>query len=275
MDHMMKKQPNAYLSWRGKRREQRYFRNDDGKISCPYLQGAGFFPVEGSGRQEIKMEEENTNTEVSEEQRKVSAFGEIGSDVITHIQSLKDKYQTPGDDRPSPRYILALAFWVVLFVWWAASFIIQMQRASGSFLEGKMAFELMLVERIGYSTLGIAILVWWRKKCALRGRFWKWWIGAVCIGALIFLGLRNPLRDIPYLSSPKIAVLHNWETICDGSGDYSTFYKIKGRDLEGEQLMFFYINAGTYSDLPGYGINTRLLVEYLPYTEHVMSIKLQ
>lgn len=221
------------------------------------------------------MEEENTNTEVSEEQRKVSAFGEIGSDVITHIQSLKDKYQTPGDDRPSPRYILALAFWVVLFVWWAASFIIQMQRASGSFLEGKMAFELMLVERIGYSTLGIAILVWWRKKCALRGRFWKWWIGAVCIGALIFLGLRNPLRDIPYLSSPKIAVLHNWETICDGSGDYSTFYKIKGRDLEGEQLMFFYINAGTYSDLPGYGINTRLLVEYLPYTEHVMSIKLQ
>jgi hypothetical protein len=221
------------------------------------------------------MEEEKTNTEVSEEQKKVAAFGEIGSDVITHIQSLKDKYQTPGDDRPSPRYILALAFWVMLFVWWAASFIIQMTRASGSLLEGRTAFVLMLVERIGYSTLGITILVWWRKKSAAKGRFWKWWIGVICIGGLIFLGLRNPIRDIPYLSSPKTAILENWETECDSSGEYSTFYKIKGKDLEGQQLMFFYVNESTFSELPGYGNNTRLLVEYLPYTEQVMSIKLQ
>lgn len=200
--------------------------------------------------------------------------GLIGNDLVNHIKGLKDKYQIPGEDRPSPQYILAKIFWIVLIGWWVVSFFIQMNRASGYFLEGNVGFVLMLIERIGYGTLGVAILVWWWKKYASHGRSWGWWIGAACLIAALFLAMHNPIRDFPYLSSPQTVTLQNWETEWDDSGEYSTFFKLKGKSADGQKINF-YINKFSYNQLPETDNDTKLAVEYLPYTKTVMSIKVQ
>lgn len=190
-----------------------------------------------------------------------------------YFQRLKEKYTKPGDDRPDLRYNLAVTFWIVLISWWVFSFILLISRSNGRFQEGKFSFVLMLIERTGCITFGMAALVWLKKDPSKENN-WKWWTAAICLAAGIFLALCNPIRDIPYLSHPAEVVFQDWEKEYDGSYRYSNFFEIWGENENG-QKMSFHINRSTYSGLPTSDQATALTIEYLPHTEMVLSISAQ
>lgn len=212
------------------------------------------------------------------EQKKVDQdappHGLLGNDLVNHLKRLKEKCRTHGEERPAPRDILALAFWILLIGWWVLSFLILTLKARGCFMEGQAGFVMMLIYRFGFSSFGVFFLVWYRRKYVSHGRSWGWWIGAVCLAVVLFLVLRNPIRDIPVLSHPETAVLQNWETRWDASGEYSSFFQVVG-DTEGGQHMTFYINKSSYERLPDSDRATKVTVEYLPHTKAVLSIRLQ
>lgn len=199
--------------------------------------------------------------------------GLFGNDLVNHLNSLKEKCRTHGDERPEPKYILALTFWILLIVWWVLSFIILTAKGRGCFMEGRAGFVMMLIYRSGFSSFGITFLFWYRKKYVSRGHSLGWWIGAVCLAAVLFLGLRNPVRDIPCLFQPETAVLQNWEARWDASGEYSSLFQIVG-DSEDGQHMAFYINKSSYDRLSDSSQAAVIAVEYLPHTKAVMSLGL-
>jgi hypothetical protein len=226
-----------------------------------------------SGRGEWTMKEGYTDPEHPEEGETEDVHAMTKKNILRYFQSLKVKYTKPGNDRPDLRYYLIVACWAVLVCWWVFSFFIQMDKGQGNFLEGKTGFVLMLIERTGYITVGIAGLNWWRKSSSKKFN-WPLWLTAVCLVGVSYLGLRNPIRDIPYLSHPAEVVLQNWKTETDTGYEYSTYYEIWGTDESG-QRKYFYINKTTIDNPELSDREKDVKVEYLPYTETVMSLTAQ
>lgn len=219
-----------------------------------------------------------TNTEYSETEHDKddkSVRIELSyDDIRSYFKNLREKYTDPGYDRPDFRYYMIIAFWIVMVAWWVFSFYIQMSRGNGSFLEGQVGFYLMLIERIGYGTCGAAALVWWWKKYTSRGHSISWWISLFCLAVALFLGLRNPIQDIPYLSHPETVVLQNCDTEYDSGYEYATYYKFMGKNPDGDDITFN-TNKSTYYQIENPDEGTKFVVEYLPHTNMVMSIKEQ
>lgn len=226
-----------------------------------------------SGREVIGMEGDHTESKKQKEENKSVRHGKRSPFVRRYFQELKEKYTKPGDNRPDRRYYLAVTSVIVLISWWVFSFLIEMQRAHGRFCEGTVGFVMMFIERTGFVTFGIWALALLKKNSSKKD-YWKWWIAVVCFAAGAFMGLRNPIRDIPHLFHPTETVIRNWELDVDSAYRYSTYFHLKGQTADG-QYMIFHINRSTLHDPPFSEEDEALVVEYLPYTEMVMSITAQ
>ncbi|MGI6118870.1 MAG: hypothetical protein ACOYBC_10885 [Bilifractor sp.] len=216
------------------------------------------------------MEENYTESKQPREENKSVRHRKRSTLLRRYFQKLKEKYTMPGDDRPGPRYYLAVTAVIVLISWWMFSFLVEILRAHGRFQEGTAGFVVMFIERTGFVSFGIWALALLKKTSSKKDN-WKWWIAVVCFAAGVFIGLRNPIRDIPYLFHPAETVIRNWKLDVDSSYRYSTYYHLKGQTAEG-QNMIFHINRSTLHDPPFSEEDETLVVEYLPYTEMVMSI---
>jgi hypothetical protein len=217
------------------------------------------------------MGEGYTGPQQRENNQEAPPHGLLGNDLVKQFKRLKEQCRAHGDESPEPRYIIAFALWILLISWWVISFLILTLKARGWFVEGEVSFVLTLIYRFGFSSFGVFFLVWYRKKYVTRGRSWGWWIGAVCLAAVLFLVLRNPVRDIPCLFNPETAVLQNWEPRWDATGEYSSTFQIAGDNADG-QHMVFYINKSSYTRLSHSYQVEKITVEYLPHTRAVMSM---
>lgn len=213
------------------------------------------------------MKDTFTSEQTDKDQNKDHAFELNWEDITAYFHNLKDRHSRPV-------YILIVTFWVALIAWWVFSVVMQVARSDGDLLEGPVCFVMMVFGRIGYGTLGAVFLVWLGKQCSSRKRFLVWGIGAACLAFFLFLGLRNPIRDIPYLSHPEKVVLENWKAEQDQEYVNSSFYTISGRNADGE-LMIFNINSRSCHRLWDSDSDAAVVVEYLPYTEMVMSLEMQ
>jgi hypothetical protein len=198
--------------------------------------------------------------------------GQTDQSIISYFRDLKEKYTVPGDSRPGRGYYMRVAFWISMTCWWVISTIIMFCKVNGSLLEGTAGFVLMLVERIGFITLGMAALVRW-KTCSLKKLNWKFWLAAVSLAVGSFLILRNPIRDIPYLYRPAEVSLLDWSMNSETDFDDAAVYSLWGKD-KSEQLINFYINESTLDYVAEFPEDIVLKVKYLPYTKTVISISM-
>lgn len=191
--------------------------------------------------------------------------------IHRYFQRLREKHTKPGEDHPDFRYYLVVAFWIVMVSWWVFSFLIQMTRANGNLLEGRAGLVFMLIERVGYITLGIAVLVWWKKDSSKKFN-WQWWLCAAGLAAAAFLGLRNPIRDIPCLNHPTKEIFQNWQMEADTDYENSSFYTITV-NYGTKDFITFYVNKSTIQS-PQFSDQGAIQIEYLPYTKTVISVRL-
>jgi hypothetical protein len=219
------------------------------------------------------MRKEYTNPESMErnEAHLENACGVAGADLVRHIRSIRANYCHAQNHLSRLYYLLKIVFWIVLIGWWCAVFILMMVKSRGSLWEGKIGFVTMLIIRFGFISFGITFIIWWWKKYAVRGHLLGWLIGAVCLAAVSFLLLRNPLRDIPYLSHPETVSLQNYGNYSGLEDDDYNFYYIRGENAEGQSVRF-QINKPSYEDLPYFNSYSKMTITYLPYTHMVMSI---
>lgn len=217
---------------------------------------------------------EKNNAEQRPKDNGAPPHGLLGNDLINQLKDLKARCKTQGDGHIDLKAAAALAALYLLIGWWCVSFLIMMLKARGLFVEGEAGFIMKLIYRMGFTSFGIYFLVWYRKKYVSGRHSLGWWIGAACLAAVIFLCLRNPVRDIPFLFHPKTVILESWETRWDASGEYSSLFQIVGDSADGRH-MSFYINRSSYDVLHDQSSIIRLSVEYLPYTKSVISYRLQ
>lgn len=218
------------------------------------------------------MEEQNESPRPPGDKAQGGRSSTMFGDIVHHFENLKERYPASESGRPSVRYILAITFWILLFAWWISALAILAGRGTGSFWEGYLGFAMMMLVRTGFGSMGVAAVIWGWRTYARHRISVPMIIFAACMAVGLFFLLRNPIRDIPYLSNPQTIVLTSWDAEFGGgsTSDYPPC-RLKSKDEDGV-WWYFNINEDTYYDLPVTDDTTVLEVKYLPYTHSVMSV---
>ena len=158
---------------------------------------------------------------------------------------------------------------IEIFGPWVFIIVVINLTTTGLLLEGRLSFVLIFIAKLCAVICSAEILF---LLCVITEPVPLRLLYLIGIIIFVFLLLRNPVLDIPYLAHPAqenltgISLYDNTQY-----AEYSTFYHLDGIPDTSKGASSFYINKSTYEKLSERK-GTAVHVEYLPHTKHVIRI---
>lgn len=152
---------------------------------------------------------------------------------------------------------------------WVFATAVLLLTTDGHLLEGRFSFILIFLAKLCGVICSVELLILLAATTE-RSLLRRLYLAVVII--FIFLLLRNPVLDLPYLVHPAQENLTGIYVDSDMQyTNYSTFYHLNGIPDTSNGPSYFYINGSTYKKLSEHR-GTAVHVEYLPHTKHVIRI---